>query len=151
MALFKPTPPLDDRLETLFIGGCEDRETKAALKSLAKHQADALGVLNELREGEVPHLLACDVFSGLAGRGFLLVTSNRSIGFPHGNTLDHDDVIETSCVLDEFDRSAVVIESRKARFDFRPSDDKRRDHMIIFTVETPGVANQICAAVDQYI
>jgi hypothetical protein len=151
MGFFTPTQPLDNHLESLFIGGCKEGETKAALKSLAKRQEEVLGVLDVLRDGEEAHLLACDIFSGLAGRGFLLVTSKRSMSISPSRTLEHRDVAETSVMLDEFSNSVVVIESKKARLDFRPNDDKRLEHMIMFTVETPGVANRICAAIDQYL
>lgn len=153
MGLFdrKPAAQLDPRLEALFVGGCDDSETKSALKSLMKHQGDALQALDSLGAEERAYLVACDIFSGLAGRSFLLVTSRFSLQFPYGPRLEHHEVVETSLGQDQAGRTVVVIESHKARFDFRPNDDKRLKHMIVFTVETSDVANLICAAVDRHL
>ena len=144
---------LDPTVEQLFIGGCDERHRDKALRQLAKLQGRILPVLSSLRNDETAELLAIGSFDGKPSQDLLLVTSQRSIqgvGARFPNELEHSDVIETSIRRGDY-YMIVVIETRTARLDYRPDDTDRFQHMIVFKVATPRVANQICAAIDRRI
>lgn len=85
--------------------------------------------------------------------GLLLITDRRSI-LLRKTKIDkqfrHGEIAETRIFTTET-KVFVAIESTSARLDFNPNDPMRFTKIIQVEVSTPRVANQVCAAVDQYL
>jgi hypothetical protein len=151
MGIFSTKAPVkvDSDLEGAVVASSEKTRLQT-LKVLGENQES---IRDSLTPGEsvlcASHVAVLGVSNNL-----LLVTNRRTISMKKGSIkkeLRHDEVAETKMLRRPSGEILVQIESEKALLDFNPNDPERWDYRIQVTVDTLRVAQEICAAVDQFL
>jgi hypothetical protein len=152
VGLFGKTSSIDEIDADLaaVIVASSDKTRTLTLKSLADSQDI---IRRTLESDEVPVCTAW-YMGGLGGNMLLLVTNRRTLSLKKGSIkqeLRHQEVAETKIGQMPNGEPLVQIISLKSKLDYNQQDNRRFEWIIQFSVGTPRVAQDICAAVDQFV
>ena len=152
MGIFGKTPSVNEVDADLaaVVLAYSEKERIQTLKLLADSQDI---IRKTLDSGESP-VCAFWHLGGFGGNMLLLITNKRTLSLKKSSIkqeLRHEEVAETKIGQFPNGNPLVQIISLKSKLDYKEQDNRRFEWIIQLTVDTPRVAQAICAAVDQFL
>jgi hypothetical protein len=150
MGLFGGSQPADASLINLLVDpGPDSYAKKKAMKTLAATELTIQAIARD-----EPLVLLAYNNTQIAGYNSMLVVTDQTVMEVTKKGIEkrfvYSEIAQTRLLTGP---GTIVVEvgTHKAAQDFMPDDQRRYSHMIVVRLDTPGAANNVCAAIDARI